>query len=330
MVGEDLMPARMMNSMKTMLRKCWSWSHQGKPVSTEGAAWAMPGCRLMKATTSGRSRRLCAKAIRQSSPATPAGNAQSVLTQRLPIRTRGTIPGCGAIQWSRRTLSSASVRLARSGSGATCRGSSGIGRSLSAIVTCGHVVRRRADRYVSSLPGADTTTFYTIGHSTRTIAEFVDLLRECTVDLIVDVRSIPRSRTNPQFNRDSLPASLAPWQIGYEHVAELGGLRGRTRDAVPSPNGYWQVMSFRNFADYALTPPFAAGLVRLRELGGKNRCAVMCAEVLWWRCHRRIIADYLLAAGERVVHILGPGHVELASLTTGAVIRRDGTVIYPP
>ena len=156
------------------------------------------------------------------------------------------------------------------------------------------------------------------------------LLREAAVDLVVDVRSIPRSRTNPQFNRDSLPASLAPWQIGYEHIAELGGLRGRKRDAAPSPNGYWQVMSFRNYADYALTPPFAAGLAQLRELAGRHRCVLMCAEVLWWRCHRRIIADYLLAAGEQVLHILGPGHVEAASLTAGAVVSGDGrVVIYP-
>lgn len=190
-------------------------------------------------------------------------------------------------------------------------------------------MRRRVDRHVSSLPGADTTTFYTIGHSTRTIAEFVDLLRECTVDLVVDVRSIPRSRTNPQFNGDSLPARLAPWQIGYEHIAELGGLRGRKRDAVPSPNGYWQVANFRNFADYALTPPFAAGLAQLRGLGGRHCCAIMCAEAVWWRCHRRIIADYLLAAGEQVMHIFGPRHRDVATLTPGAIIRDHGTIIYP-
>jgi uncharacterized protein (DUF488 family) len=177
--------------------------------------------------------------------------------------------------------------------------------------------------------GADTSTFFTIGHSTRTVAEFVDLLHESAVDLVVDVRSIPRSRTNPQFNRDSLPASLAPWQIGYEHTAELGGLRGRKRGAGPSPNGYWQVSSFRNFADYALTPPFAVGLAQLRALSDMHRCAIMCAEAVWWRCHRRIIADYLLAAGEEVLHILGAGHVDLASLTPGALVTAPGTIIYP-
>ena len=208
-------------------------------------------------------------------------------------------------------------------------GSVDIDRLLSAIVARGRVVRGRADRHMPSLPGADTTTFYTIGHSTRTIDEFVDLLRECAVDLVVDVRSIPRSRTNPQFNGDTLAASLAPWQIGYEHIAELGGLRGRTRDAPPSLNGYWQVASFRNYADYALTPAFAAGLAQLRELGERHRCALMCAEVLWWRCHRRIIADYLLAAGQQVVHILGAGHIAAASLTPGAVVRADARVVYP-
>ena len=86
---------------------------------------------------------------------------------------------------------------------------------------------------------------------------------------------------------------------------------------------------FRNYADYALTKPFAAGIARLRELGGGHRCAIMCAEAVWWRCHRRIIADYLLAAGERVMHILGTSHVDEASLTPGAVVRDDGTIIYP-
>jgi uncharacterized protein (DUF488 family) len=143
------------------------------------------------------------------------------------------------------------------------------------------------------------------------------------------VRSIPRSRTNPQFNTATLPASLAPWQIGYEHIAELGGLRGRARGAEPSPNGYWRVRGFRNYADYALTGPFAAGLARLRERGRRHRCAIMCSEAVWWRCHRRIIADYLLAAGEDVMHILGASHVEEASLTPGAVLRNDGTIVYP-
>ena len=174
-----------------------------------------------------------------------------------------------------------------------------------------------------------TSTFFTIGHSTRTVAEFVDLLRESNVDLVVDVRSMPRSRTNPQFNLETLPEGLARWQIGYRHVAELGGLRGKQRLAKSSPNPYWRVRSFRNYADYALTEPFAAGLAQLREQGSQHRCTIMCAEAVWWRCHRRIITDYLLAAGEQVMHILGPSQVEEARLTPGAVLRDDGTVVYP-
>jgi uncharacterized protein (DUF488 family) len=177
--------------------------------------------------------------------------------------------------------------------------------------------------------GANTNTFFTIGHSTRTIAEFVDLLRESRVDFIVDVRSMPRSRNNPQFNGEDLPETLTPWQTGYEHIAELGGHRGKARNAEASPSAYWRVRGFRNYADYALTKPFAAGLARLRELGGQHRCAIMCAEAVWWRCHRRIITDYLLSRGERVMHILGTAHVDEASLTPGAVVRDDGTIIYP-
>ena len=175
----------------------------------------------------------------------------------------------------------------------------------------------------------DTNTFFTIGHSTRTIVEFVDLLREAGVNLVIDVRSMPRSRTNPQFNQGTLAVTLAPCQIGYEHISELGGLRGKSRGAEASPNTYWRVRSFRNYADYALTAPFATGLARLRERGAEQRCAVMCAEAVWWRCHRRIIADYLLAAGEQVMHILGKSHIDEASLTPGAVIRNDGSLVYP-
>lgn len=183
-----------------------------------------------------------------------------------------------------------------------------------------------------SFAGASRATmsaFFTIGHSTRTLAEFVDLLRESSVDLVVDVRSMPRSRANPQFNLETLPEGLALWQIGYNHMAELGGLHSKQRLAEPSPNAFWRVRSFRNYADYALTAPFALGLTRLREEGRQHHCTIMCAEAVWWRCHRRIIADYLLAAGEHVYHILGPAHIEEARLTSGAVVRDNGTVVYP-
>jgi len=147
--------------------------------------------------------------------------------------------------------------------------------------------------------------------------------------LVADVRSIPRSRTTPQFNADVLPQALAQYAIEYRHIRELGGLRGRVRSAGPSPNGFWQNQSFRNYADYAATPPFRAGLAELCRLGERYVCAVMCAEALWWRCHRRIIADYLLAAGETVWHIMSPFRLEAARLTPGAVVTEHGTVVYP-
>jgi uncharacterized protein (DUF488 family) len=171
--------------------------------------------------------------------------------------------------------------------------------------------------------------FHTIGHSTRSHDELVDLLRGAEIALLVDVRTVPRSRRNAQFNRDALPLSLVPFQIGYEHLPELGGLRGRQNDVPASVNGYWQNESFHNYADYAISAAFRAGLDRLRELGHGRRSAVMCAEALWWQCHRRIITDYLLAAGEEVFHIVGPGKVEAARLTEGAKVQPDGVVTYP-
>jgi uncharacterized protein (DUF488 family) len=170
---------------------------------------------------------------------------------------------------------------------------------------------------------------FTIGHSTRTLAEFVALLRQVDVTLLVDVRSIPRSRTNPQFNADALPESLADAGIGYQQLSTLGGRRHRRKDAAQSHNEYWRVAAFRNYADYAETAPFRAGLAALRELATGDRCAVMCAEAVWWRCHRRIIADYLLSAGVRVEHIMGAGKVVPATLTPGAQVQADGTLWYP-
>jgi uncharacterized protein (DUF488 family) len=173
-----------------------------------------------------------------------------------------------------------------------------------------------------------TNPFHTIGHSTRSIDEFVALLRESNVRMVVDVRTVPRSRTNPQYNRDSLPDTLAQFQIGYEHIAALGGLRGHKRDVLPEVNGFWQNASFHNYADYALGPTFREGLARLREIGQATPCTIMCAEAVWWRCHRRIITDYLLASGETVFHILGSGHVEPAHMTEGARAK-DDSVTYP-
>ncbi len=169
---------------------------------------------------------------------------------------------------------------------------------------------------------------FTIGHSTRSVAELAELLGEAGVQLLVDVRSVPRSRTNPQFNADALPGPLAAAGIGYRHLPALGGLRGRKKAAGPSPNALWRNEAFRNYADYALTDAFRAGLDELMALARERRCAIMCAEAVWWRCHRRIIADYLLARGIPVMHIMGPGKIDAATPTPGARPLADGTILY--
>jgi uncharacterized protein (DUF488 family) len=174
-----------------------------------------------------------------------------------------------------------------------------------------------------------TQPFFTVGHSTRTVDEFVELLTASEVGLVVDVRTVPRSRTNPQYNRDTLPATLAPHQIAYEHAAALGGLRSKSGTVAPDINAFWDNDSFHNYADYALTEPFRAAVAALRETGHARRCVIMCAEAVWWRCHRRIITDYLLAAGETVFHIMGKGHVDQARMTPAAKPRLDGSLVYP-
>src|SRR5262245_28331052 len=171
--------------------------------------------------------------------------------------------------------------------------------------------------------------FFTIGHSTRPIAEFIDLLRHAGVWLVVDVRTIPRSLRNPQFSADALAKSLAVHQIEYDRIAALGGLRSKSRDVPPESNAFWSNQSFHNYADYAMTEPFQHGIALLRELGHAQRCAIMCAEALWWRCHRRIIADYLLAAGETVFHILEMDHVEEATITPAAQLGPNDILTYP-
>src|SRR5690606_9647927 len=136
-------------------------------------------------------------------------------------------------------------------------------------------------------------TVHTAGHSTRPLDELVSMLTSAGVARLLDVRSIPRSRTNPQFNIDVLPAALAPHGIDYRHLAALGGRRSSRRDA-PSRNLLWQHPAFRSYADYAATPAFRAGLEQLESLALERPAAIMCAEAVWWRCHRRIIADYLI------------------------------------
>ena len=170
---------------------------------------------------------------------------------------------------------------------------------------------------------------FTIGHSTRPVAELIALLLEAGADLLVDVRAVPSSRTNPQFNADALPTPLEAAGISYVHLKALGGLRHHPKGAPPSANTLWHNAAFRNYADYALTPAFRAGLDELLALAQEHRPAIMCAEAVWWRCHRRIIADYLLMRGAEVRHILGPGKPAPAALTPGAQPQPDGTILYP-
>jgi uncharacterized protein (DUF488 family) len=169
---------------------------------------------------------------------------------------------------------------------------------------------------------------YTIGHSTHTLVELVALLRQVGVDLVIDVRAIPRSRTNPQFNAETLPQSLLAAAIGYRHIRTLGGRRHRSRDAPPSRNTLWRNQSFRNYADYAATDAFRVGLHELRSRIREHCCVIMCAEAVWWRCHRRIIADYLLEEGISVAHIMGPNNIQPARLTPGARRLPNGTLVY--
>ncbi|MBV8552150.1 MAG: DUF488 domain-containing protein [Acidobacteriaceae bacterium] len=155
------------------------------------------------------------------------------------------------------------------------------------------------------------------------------LLRTVDVEVVADIRSVPRSRTNPQYNKDSLREALAALQIEYRDIAELGGLRGKSKTAPPELNGFWENQSFHNYADYALTEPFRIGLLQLITMGRGRRCAMMCSEAVWWRCHRRIVADHLITRGESVFHLIGDDRVVKAKLTEGAQVRDNGEVIYP-
>jgi uncharacterized protein (DUF488 family) len=184
-------------------------------------------------------------------------------------------------------------------------------------------------RAARSRGSADAAAFYTVGHSTRSVDTLVALLREANVTVVADVRTMPRSRANPQYNSDSLSRELAARHIEYEHVPELGGLRARQQAVPPDVNGFWKHTSFHNYADYAISKGFHCGLEHLRELAHGRSCAIMCAETLWWRCHRRIIADYLLAAHETVFHIIGPGQIVPAVMTKAARFGGQELLVYP-
>jgi len=175
----------------------------------------------------------------------------------------------------------------------------------------------------------DSHRFFTIGHATRPISEFVALLTPHNIKLVIDVRAVPRSRVNPQYNSTELAKVLSELRIDYRHISALGGLRKRSRATRKEMNGFWKNESFHNYADYAMSDEFRSGLAELRNLGHATICAIMCAEAVWWQCHRRIIADYLIVSGETVLHILGPERVELALLTKGARSVVGAGLTYP-
>jgi uncharacterized protein (DUF488 family) len=165
----------------------------------------------------------------------------------------------------------------------------------------------------------------TIGHSNRTWKDFLELLRAHRVKRVIDVRSIPRSRHNPQFNRVTLSKKLRAARIGYVHLRKLGGLRHARRD---SPNMGWRNSSFRGFADYMQTSDFEVGLLRLMKLAGQKRSAIMCAEAVPWRCHRSLIADALMVRGIQVDDIMSMKRSQLHSLIPFARVQGH-RVTYP-
>lgn len=172
---------------------------------------------------------------------------------------------------------------------------------------------------------SDAPLALTIGHSNRALDEFIDLLSVHGVEVLVDVRKMPRSKRNPQFNLDTLPEHLAIKGIQYLHLPELGGLRKGSADSV---NRAWRNESFRAFADYMQTPAFAEAADRLAEIAARDTICLMCAEAVPWRCHRNLISDALLARGLRVEHILGEGARRVHELPPFA--RVDGcSVSYP-
>jgi uncharacterized protein (DUF488 family) len=166
----------------------------------------------------------------------------------------------------------------------------------------------------------------TVGHSTRPLAEFIALLAAHSVGRLIDVRTIPRSRHNPQFNRDTLPAALEDAGVRYAHAAGLGGFRHTHPGSL---NMGWRNVSFRGFADYMQTPEFAKNLGDLIEQATRERVVLMCAEAVPWRCHRSLIADALMVHDIRVEEIISATRLQVHTLT--AFARVDGTVItYPP
>jgi uncharacterized protein (DUF488 family) len=184
----------------------------------------------------------------------------------------------------------------------------------------------RADALSDSSTMTNRTAILTVGHSTRGSDELLTLLRGHGVELLADIRLIPRSRRHPWFGQEALAASLQEAGIGYVHLPELGG---RRRPQPDSPNGGLRNEMFRGYADYMQTPPFEAGVARLLALAATRQTAVMCAEAVPWRCHRSLLADLLTARGVPVQHITGAGPAQPHALSTAARVEAGGVLYHP-
>ena len=172
---------------------------------------------------------------------------------------------------------------------------------------------------------SESAVVFTIGHSTRTLEEFVELLKAYSVKLLVDVRTVPRSRHNPQFNKETLPASLKQHGIRYIHMPEIGGLRHPKRDSI---NLAWENSGFRGYADYMQTQEFTDNLLKIVALARENCLALMCAEALPWRCHRNLLSDALVVHHIKVEHIISKDSTIDHQLTEFAYV--EGTKITYP
>lgn len=176
----------------------------------------------------------------------------------------------------------------------------------------------------------DTLPVLTVGHSTRTAEEFLHLLRSGWAERLVDVRRFPHSPRQPQFGQESLPGVLGEEGIGYVHMPGLGG---RRKPLPGSPNAGWRNSSFRGYADHMATAEFAEDFERLLELCEREQACLMCSEAVWWRCHRRMIADALVVRGVAVEHVLGEGRSQSHELTPFAAVVDEGgdkRLVYPP
>lgn len=167
---------------------------------------------------------------------------------------------------------------------------------------------------------------WSVGHSTHTLETFLELLARNEIELVADIRTVPKSRRHPHFHTDRLARTLPDHGVRYRHLPALGGWRSSRGD---SRNAAWRNRSLRGYADHALTAEFAGGLAELRQLAASARTAMMCSEALWWRCHRRLVADRLVAGGDVVLHIGSAGRSSPHRLAPFARIEPDGAVTYP-